>query len=327
MRTSSRGFSLLELLVSIAIVGILLSLLIPAVQASREATRRIQCANNLRQLALAAHGFHGTQGTFPPGLDQFLASSSPQYRGTGLFAYLLPHLERGNILADWDYESPLNNAYGGPAARAATVMSDLVCPSDAIDENPTVRGGRYFGMTSYGGNGGRQSFDPALATCDGIFHTTGTASEPNTDQSPVSLRMVTDGASHTILFGERYHEDPDYESFAARNWGDTLGHLGRWAAIGGRKSIADVTMSALVAINYRMPVDFEHGQDAEPPVSSPTEFYDYQQRRMCAFGSGHRRGANFAMADGSVQFLDESLALSTLQALSTRNGQELIRRK
>ena len=179
-------------------------------------------------------------------------------------------------------------------------------------------------MTSYGGNGGTRSFDPALATCDGIFHTTGPASEPNPDQLPVSLSMVTDGSSQTILFGERNHQDPNFETFAARSWSDSLNGLGRWAAIGGRKSIADVTMSAFVPINYQMPVDFDRRGEATPPVSSPGDFFIHEQRRVCAFGSGHSGGANFALADGSVRFLAESLPLDTLQALCTRNSRELI---
>ena len=101
---SPRGLTLVELLVVIAVIGMLLALLLPAVQAAREAARRIECANNLKQLCLGAHGFHDTHGAFPPGLDQFEASSSPRYRGTSVFTFLLPYLELGTLLADWDYE-------------------------------------------------------------------------------------------------------------------------------------------------------------------------------------------------------------------------------
>jgi prepilin-type N-terminal cleavage/methylation domain-containing protein/prepilin-type processing-associated H-X9-DG protein len=320
---SPRGITLVELLVVIAVIGMLLALLLPAVQAAREAARRIECANNLKQLCLAAHGFHDSHGEFPPGLDQFEAPSSPRYRGTSVFTFLLPYLELGTLLADWDYKSPLNNASGGIQARAATVLPLLLCASDRVAENPIVRSGRYYGMTSYGGNGGTRSFDPALATCDGIFHTTGPASEPKPGQLPVSLSMVTDGSSQTILFGERNHQDANFETFAARSWSDSLNGLGRWAAIGGRKSIADVTMSAFVPINYQMPVNFDHRGEASPPVSSPGDFSIHEQRRVCAFGSNHPGGANFALADGSVRFLAESLPLDILQALCTRNAQDL----
>ncbi len=121
MRTR-HGFTLVELLTVIAVVGMLVALLLPAVQQSRQAARRMLCVNNLKQLALAAHAYHAVAESFPPGLDQFEAATSPRYRGTSVFTYLLPYLEQGNLLADWNYESPLNNTYGGTKARAAAVL-------------------------------------------------------------------------------------------------------------------------------------------------------------------------------------------------------------
>lgn len=221
-------------------------------------------------------------------------------------------------------DAALWRARSGWRLYLAFAIAGLLCVSDHLAENPIVRNGLYYGMTSYGGNGGTRSFDPGLATCDGIFHTTGPASEPRSDQSAVSLSMVTDGTSNTILFGERYHEDRNFETFAARNWADSLHAVGRWAAIGGRKAIANVTMSAFVPINYQMSVDFDHRGEATPPLASSGDFFIHQQRRMCAFGSGHPGGANFALVDGSVRFLSESLPLNTLQALCTRNAQEMI---
>ena len=167
---SERAFTLVELLVVMAIIGVLIAILLPAVQAAREAARRAQCANNLKQLALAAHNYHDAHGIFPPGLNQFTASSSPRFRGTSLFTFLLPYLEQGNVLAGWDYGRPLNNTRGGADAPSATVLPVFLCPSDVIEENPVVVAGRYYGMTSYGGNGGTRSYDPDLAACDGVFH-------------------------------------------------------------------------------------------------------------------------------------------------------------
>ena len=320
-----RGFTLIELLVAIAVIGVMLALLLPAVQASREAVRRTSCANNLKQLCLAAHGYHESHGEFPPGLDQFEVPWPPRFRGTSLFTFLLPYIEQGNTLEAWDYASPLNNTQGGPSARSATVLPVLLCPSDRLQENPVMVAGRYYGMTSYGGNGGTRSHHPTQATGDGMFHTTGPASEPEPDQRPVSLSMVFDGASQTILLGERNHGDPNLETFARVYWAESLKYLGKWAAIGGRKRIGDVTMSAFAPINHQLPFDYHNRQQADPPPASVLDFEVYEDRRKCAFGSNHPRGANFAFTDGSVRFLEESLPVAMLQALCSRNGREVVR--
>lgn len=321
---SVRGFTLIELLVVTSVIGTLLALLLPAVQASREAARRIQCINNLKQLGLAAHGYHEARGEFPPGLNQSEVRWAPRFRGNSLFTYLLPHIEQGNLLAEWDYDSPLNNTKGGPSALSAAVLPGLLCSSQSLRENPVVVAGRYYGMTSYGGNGGTRSHHPSQATCDGMFHTTGPASDPAPDQQPVNMAMVFDGASHTILLGERNQSDPNLESFAKVYWAEPLKYLGKWAAIGGRKRIGDVTMSAFAAINYQIPFNYSNRNQANPPLTSALDFEVYEDRRKCAFGSNHPQGANFAFVDGSVRFLDESLPLKTLQALCSRNGGETV---
>jgi prepilin-type N-terminal cleavage/methylation domain-containing protein/prepilin-type processing-associated H-X9-DG protein len=316
------AFSLIELLVVVAIVGVLTAIILPAVQASRGAARRTQCVNNLRQLAIAAQTFHASREHFPPGLHQYLATSAPRYRGTSMFTRLLPYLEQGTLLTDWDFNEPLHNTLGGEQSRSATVIGLLVCPSDIIVQNPIPVGDRYFGLTSYGGNGGSRSYFPDWATADGIFHTTGPASRPKAHQLPVNLGMIRDGASNTILLGERSHADENFESFVALGWTDSLRHLGRWAAIGGHKRIADVTMSAFAPLNYRLPVDAARRQSANPPLGGSRDFEVYEDRRFCAFGSEHSGGANFAYADASVRFLDESLNHELLKALCTRAGGE-----
>jgi prepilin-type N-terminal cleavage/methylation domain-containing protein/prepilin-type processing-associated H-X9-DG protein len=323
-RTGPTGFTLVELLVVIAIIGILIALLLPAVQAAREAARRMQCANNLKQIALAAHNYHAALRTFPPGLNQFEFPSSPAFRGTSLFVFLLPYLEQANVRADWDYGQPLNNLAGGLSARSAAVIPSLVCPSDRIVDNPVSKSDGCQGMTSYGGNGGTRSYYPDHATTDGVFHTTGPASHPQANQQPVTIGMIADGTSNTLLFGERDHEDPKYETFASRNFGQSMRYLGTWAAIGGRRRIGDVTMSAHAPINYRLPFDYEHYQTADPPISSSADYAYYEDLRTCAWGSRHPGGANFALADGSVRFLSDSLPQTTLRALSTRAGSEVV---
>ncbi len=318
-----QGFTLVELLVVIAIVGMLIALLLPAVQAAREAARRAQCANNLKQLALAAHHYHEALRTFPPGLNQFEFAASPRYRGTSLFAFLLPYMEGGTIADAWDYGDPTNNAIGGPAALTAVVLPTLVCPSDAIRKNPAEKNGEFYGMTSYGGNGGRRSYLPDFATADGVFHTTGPASQPQPNQQPVAIDAISDGTSNTLLFGERSHRDPNYDTFATACWTEPLESLGSWAAVGGRKRIGDVTMSAHAPINYTLPFDYPGRQQANPPLNSSNDFRAYEDLRVCAFGSRHPAGAMFALADGSVRFIADTVSRATLEALSTRAGGEV----
>jgi prepilin-type processing-associated H-X9-DG protein len=313
-----------ELLVTIAILGVLMALLLPAIQAAREAARRADCSNRLRQVALAAHQYHLAHRSFPPGLNQFEFPSAPRFRGTSLPVFLLPYLEQRSLAAQWDYGEPLGNTAGGPAARAAVVLPVLICPSDLIDQNPIERGGRWQALTSYGGNGGRRSYYTDLATVDGMFHTTGPASLPQPNQQPVSIDDVRDGTTNTLLFGERNHRDANFETFAQASWASSsLRHLGTWAAIGGKRRIGDVTMSGFAPINYRLPFDYAHRDAANPPATDAGAFAYYEDLRFCAWGSNHPGGANFALADGSVRWISETLPLLTLQALSTRAGGEV----
>ncbi|HUT11569.1 MAG TPA: DUF1559 domain-containing protein [Thermoguttaceae bacterium] len=323
-RRCRSAFSLVELLTVIAIIGMLTALLLPAVQSSRAAARRLQCANNLRQLALAAWKFQTSQQTFPPGLCQSHFPSPPTYRGTSLFVYLLPYLEYASLTEGWNHQEPLANTEGGPEARTAAVIPGLLCPDDLIAPNPIAQGGRYYGMTSYGGNGGTRSYFPDLATVDGIFHTTGPASSPAPNQHRVRLEMVRDGTSTTLMFGERDHDDRNFETFAQVGWVDSLASVGSWGAIGGKRRIVDVTMSGHAPINYRLPFGYDNRLSACPPAGSRQDFAYYEDLRFCAWGSRHAAGANFAMVDGSVRFLDDELPLAILQALSTRDGGEVV---
>ena len=320
--TGTQGFTLIELLISIAIIGSLIAILLPAVQASREQQRRTQCASHLRQLAIAAQVYHGHHERFPSGLHQFEAASPPRYRGTSLFTYLLPQLEQGNLLTDWDFAAPMQNTEGGESASSAAVIDLFLCPSDVVFQNPVDVAGRFFGITSYGGNGGTRSYYPDFATTDGVFHTTGPASRPKPHQVPVNLGMIRDGASNTILFGERSHRDANLESFADMNWTESLRYLGRWAAIGGHKRIADVTMSGFAPLNYRLPFCYADRLHVDPPLETSCAFERFEDLRICAFGSEHPGGATFAFADGSVRFLDEALPVSILRSLCTRAGGE-----
>lgn len=306
-----------------AIIGALAGLLLPAVMASRAAARRTTCANHLRQLGLATANYESAHREFPPGVRQQLFSAAVQYRGVPLLAYLLPHLEQGRVVANWDHVDPLNNA-AGPQARTGVVLSVLVCPADAIAENPVAVPGRNwaYALGSYGGNGGSRSYFPTAATADGLFHSVGPGSEPP-NLRPVAAREVADGLSHTLLFGERSHVDDNYASFTAAGWGDPLEQWGWWGASTGRKMIGHVTLSALAPINHRLAFGYDARAEATPPAGNPAEFQEHVDRRLTAYGSEHPSdGAGVCYADGSVSFLTAETEGPVLQSLSTRAGND-----
>jgi len=250
------------------------------------------------------------------------------FRGNSVFTYLLPYFEQDTLYGQWDFDKPRTNTAGGINARTAVVLNLLICPSDVLPQNPIDYRGTFYGATSYGGNGGTRSYYPTSATADGMFFTTGPASAPATNQTPVRIGEVTDGTSNTLFFGERYHRDPNFDSFSTSGgspiaYTDPIWNWAWWAPSGGFLGIGDVTMSAFVPINYRHPCTYATRNQCNPPIASRRSFFLWQDRRLCAWGSGHAGGANFAFTDGSVHFLVDSTPLITLQALSTRNGDEV----
>jgi prepilin-type N-terminal cleavage/methylation domain-containing protein/prepilin-type processing-associated H-X9-DG protein len=320
-----RGVTLIELLVVVAIVGLLVALLLPAVQAARESARATTCRNHLHQLAIAALDHHEARGAFPPGVEQRHFATSPVHRGESLFVFLLPYLEDAPLADVWEHDDPMKNTIGGANARTATVVPVFLCPSDIVPTNPVAPAGLYYALTSYTGNGGTYSYQAAHAATDGLFHTTGPAAEPSIAQRPVTLADVTDGASNTLLFGERDHTDGNYETFtAAGGWTTGLTNWGWWAPSGGRRAIGHVVGSSVAPINHLFPVSFAHRQSAVPPIHSGTDFDYHSDRRLSAWGSRHPGGAHFALADGSVRLVSDDLPLHLLQSLSTRAGEEAL---
>jgi prepilin-type processing-associated H-X9-DG protein len=192
-----------------------------------------------------------------------------------------------------------------------------------LQADPVVRGGTTYALTSYGGNGGTWSYFPDQATTDGMFHTTGSGSEPVANQKEVRVQDIADGQSNTLLLGERNHTDPNYASFIAAGWtGQELANWGWWAASTGRRAIGHVTLSSAVPINFTLRFSPATGASAVPPASDSASFVYHDDRRLSAYGSNHPGTANFTFADSSSRALADTLPLDVLQALSTRAGKE-----
>jgi len=306
------GFTLIEVLVVIAIIAILIGVLLPAVQKVREAANRMQCANNLRQIALAAHNYHDANNRFPAGAHLPVLVGGVPTGGTNLWTELLPYFEQDNLYKLWDDKDNSNNVAGGRNATTAQVIKLLICPSDPLPElvvykppsPPIAWITGFYGLGSYGGSAGTR-WVPGR-TQDGIFWI-----DSRVD-SRVRIDDISDGSSNTLLFGERYHFDREFDRIAPglvppRG---TIAGYGKWGLLSREEGTMDnVTLHTAVPINYRM-----------PPEGDILEV----QYRCSAFGSGHPGGANFAFADGSVRFLRDSTPLPMLQALSTRDGGEVV---
>jgi prepilin-type N-terminal cleavage/methylation domain-containing protein/prepilin-type processing-associated H-X9-DG protein len=308
-RQPRSAFSLIELLVVIAIIGVLIGLLLSAVQKVREAANHMNCLNNLKQLALAAHHHHDAKGTFPTGLHTAELMADGRYANATTWKIeLLPYLEQEKLRSKWDYTDYSKNSAGGTDAVTAQVIKILVCPSDSVpnpvvyyDKPPDWASG-FYAVGSYGGNGSTRSFPRAASTRDGMFFA----------DSKIRMADVTDGPSNTFLVGERSHRDPEWDRFMQGSPWYPLSRHGVWAGavffdFGGH--LQQYLLSTPVPINYQM-----------PPSGGKPEAWD----RLCAFGSGHPGGANFAFVDGSVRFLSDQIGLTALQALSTRAGEEVV---
>lgn len=311
------GFTLIELLVAIAIIGILIAMLLPAVQAAREAARRMRCNNNLKQTALATQNYHDRFRSFPPGTLAKTFATAPKSRATALMVFILNEMEQSNLRKQLDANDPYADIVNG---LAGTVLPGIVCPSDLIPQNPVPQGtpSYDYGVTSYGGNGGTGGTyyrfygycrNVATQSTDGIFFETGPNSAPVAGQSPVRMADVLDGTSNTLFFGERSHVDHVFDRQASANGGQqVIGQYGFWHSAGGL-AIVDATMTTLAPINY--------GVDASQTWNTSACL------RTSAFGSLHPGGANLALVDGSVRFVSQTIDMTLYRALSTRAGGEV----
>ncbi|GAC1464947.1 MAG: DUF1559 domain-containing protein [Isosphaeraceae bacterium] len=351
-RYDRRAFTLIELLVVIAIIAVLIALLLPAVQAAREAARRAQCVNNLKQIALASYNYESSQGSFPMG-NRYIdvtsyASSNPcdiggapnygSWFGHSAFTFILPFIEGTSQF------NSANFNWVGNSRRNATAYSTLVasfmCPSD-LPAAPPPSGVFPGAQSSYGMSRGTQENiytnwavsnmpDPTAenpehcnaALGNGMFGAEGV----------IRISAVTDGTSNTTLFGEMSRFKTDS--------GGTFNFYYFTAVFRGKEH----------GSNWPNELRPQTGAFTYPRINSPPDptaaktnsiwpgcgssngiptdwFYNCPQALTLgewAFRSNHASGVNFAMADGSVRFIKQTINDAAYQALGTRAGGEVI---
>jgi prepilin-type N-terminal cleavage/methylation domain-containing protein/prepilin-type processing-associated H-X9-DG protein len=295
MRRPRRGFTLIELLVVIAIIGVLIGLLVPAVQKVREAAARLQCQNNLKQIGLACHNYHDSRRSLPPGY--YATAAYPDtYPGWGWGAFLLPYLEQDNLYRQIDLSAPVLSS---PAPQA--LLKAFLCPADTPPQAPfplTDAGGAALGAvgpSSYAATVGPDADEADAATGSGVFYR----------NSQTRLTDITDGTSQTVMIGDRA-------------WAQVQG---TWAGApsgaitrpGPRNPWPNATASAAVLVQVHnnwinIRTDADGGLDD--------------------FSSNHTGGVNLLFADGSVHFLrditSDGPAHQAFWAMGTRAGGEVI---
>lgn len=290
-----RAFTLVELLVVIAIIGTLIGLLLPAVQAARESSRRTQCGNNMKQVGLALLEFDNVKKMLPAGYtSEFTSAGEDTGPGWGWAAEILPQLEQRPIHDVIHFKLPIQDPMNG--VRVAVVPSFL-CPSDGVPPSWQAMNRDASGKPT------ELICEVAPANYVGMYGTT----EPGVDgdglffrNSKVKLKDVVDGLSQTIAVGERSHE---------------LGNATWTGAVTGAV-LFDTEGVGRPRVEHSSGMVLGHaGERRAPgdPNSDVNQFY-----------SLHGEGVNFLFADGHVRFLSNTMDYASYRALATRAGSEVI---
>lgn len=294
-RQDRPGFTLIELLVVVSVIGILVALLMPAVQSAREAARRSQCENNLKQIGIALHNYHDVSRSMPMGAHVRTYS-------WGSLLSLLPYVEQANLYGTVDFDEQncclwiKQQQQAGRDQPGNVRIPAYICPSDPNSDRTLLSGptgplpasgdcgvvypGNYLGVSGETGIGYPACYTNIEATTDG--------SGMMFTRSSTRLRDVTDGTSNTLLFGERGLPND-------LGWG--------WVMCGGSEC-----EQYLSVVNGLVPA-------TNGPTSSVT---------VSNFWSWHPGGVHFLFADGHVRLLSLNTSYNVLKSLSTRAGNETV---
>jgi len=323
-----KGFTLIELLVVIAIIAILIALLLPAVQQSREAARRSQCKNNLKQIALATHNFHDTHSKFPRAVHRPEFGGKANACHNSAFVPVLPYLEQAQIAQQYVEDEPYAYEVGeeftwntldsagntvtagtrtatGTNKTLATIKLNVFrCPSMTEPSSTVTQSGvtvpRFLAVSSYLANLGNRGINGSAvkttstqdSTTDGLFNI----------YTQSSMRDVTDGLSNTFMFGEgSYHFTTDAAGTVVSENGPTW-VSGLFGYSNGLVSQEFNTKSSVTPSG--LPSDVKYGAQA--------------------FRSEHTGGGHFALGDGAVRFVSENIDRNLYRSLGTRSNSEII---
>src|SRR4051812_29704039 len=340
-RNSRRAFTLVELLVVIAIIGILVALLLPAVQAAREAARRTQCVNKMKQIGLALLNYHDSLKRFPPGLSDSpdTGSTTPstnQFSELGYIPYILPYLEESSLFSQinfkchWDQEpnktllnaNPVlqfhcpsqddfqNTFYQAPGGNGTESKSYLLSHYHAVmgarpNTCPPPTGAANYPDSTYTVFVAPPNNAPASHTCGDNSFTSGYGLSASNGiiypTSKTTMKDVTDGTSHTFIVGEL-------------SW--LAGPQRIWAVGGGSATNLDTYVYTAKNVYWPLNTACRATTTGELPLNCP-----YANNDM-SFGSNHRGGCNFSMADGSVQFMRDDVTVDILKSLASRKSSE-----
>lgn len=348
MRATSRrrGFTLIELLVVIAIISVLASLLLPAVQNAREAARRTQCRNRLKQIGLALHEYHDSNGSFPIGAAYAPTpdgnDASPSVRGSSFFVSILPWIDQGNA-----YRRLIHEAPGGIAATDVTgnpngaVLDDLYvaiywCPSASLSEFSPVGSGQQHDLmtTTYVGISGAAFRGTAVNPDAEVVGTCGNNSQAILGRNGLlveneshGIRDISDGSSNTLLVAEqssaRYPtidvssglpvvelvtDESIRSSFRGSVWAGTNHPDG--LTVGGPTNSCHHVFN-VTTVRYGINLN------GSAPAAGDTSVVSGGANTPIM--SAHPGGANALFADGGVRFLSENLDFSVLMAISDRH--------
>lgn len=305
-----RGFTLIELLVVIAIIAVLIALLLPAVQQAREAARRTQCKNNLKQLGIALHSYHDAARCFPFGqLDSTYGYSA--------ISQLLPYIDQGNIYAKINFSLPYNDAANNAALM--TTIGMLRCPSD-VSNNLSALGGPTNYLANKGANVIWQDAsgpNVGMPEQNGVMYY----------RSSIKMSDITDGSSNTAAFSERVLADGNNGISSPLE--DV--YFSPLTPATPDQAISDCNAIDITNLANQFPLfmgaPWMHGQHCYLHVNVPNSrscgFFTALRANMPA-SSRHTGGVHVLLADGSTRFVSQNINLTVWRSVGTRNGGEVV---